>query len=206
MKSRPKNIDSAFESLELLAQERQTQYILFADLCGSTQYKKNLLKNGVSNSYWMLRQLIFLQETAKHFRTYKGVIIKTLGDGIMATFDYSEPPSDLIYASVELILFFRKSAFFCDNDKIEIKISLDFGETINGAIIDGLYDPVGLCVDRCARLNSKTGPSRVSFSSDFDSRIKLSDKTSIHSGIKKCNENRKELKGIGDTVFFELHV
>ena len=94
------------------------------------------------------------------------------------------------------------------------KIGLDYGETLNGAVIDGHYDPIGLCVDRCARLCSESQENGIAFSSDFNKKLKTSDKKGIHDGIESVKgiHGRIEsvqkitgkLKGLGKLAFYNI--
>lgn len=202
--SRLSHINEAYAALESFAQERQTQFIFIADLSGSTEYKCSIVQHGHSNNLWLMRQLVFLQQTADHIRNYNAKIIKTLGDGVMASFDFSESPTDIVCCGVELLMLFRKSKFFEGKDKIEARISLDYGETVNGGIIDNFYDPVGLCVDRCARLNGQAGPGEIALSSEFHSQMRAQDKGIIHPSIKVIKKFEADLKGIGKYIYYRV--
>jgi len=139
------------ELYEQLARESRFEYICFIDLCGSTSYKQKLIEAGVPTSTWFHRQLIFLQWSAEHFsRRGCGKVLKTIGDSLMLSFDFTESPETILFNCVELVYFFDLSRAFRAENAIQLKISLDFGETINGGVIADLYDPIGICVDRCA--------------------------------------------------------
>ena len=84
--------------------------------------------------------------------------------------------------------------------KIEAKASIDFGLCYDGSIDDsGRIDPIGTCVDRCARLNKQTGPGQIGVSADFKNR--LGSAVRSVEGIR-MKPARSELPGLGLTEYF----
>ncbi len=202
--SRLDNIRKLGEILESLSEDSHYVYILFVDLCNSTEFKQYVLGAGGSDSDWLTRQLIFLQLCARHIKASNGSIIKTLGDGLMATFDYSESAEDILHSCVEMVRVFDNLKTFKRRSKVEVRISLDYGETVNGAIIDRYYDPLGLCVDRCARLNSLAASHEITFSSEFNKQLQMKDKSTVHEMIKRVEHQREVLKGLGSISYYKV--
>ena len=122
----------------------------------------------------------------------------------MATFDYSESAEDILNSCIDMVKTFENLRTFTGKDKIELKISLDYGETINGAITEGSYDPLGLCVDRCSRLNSQVGPNEIAFSSEFNRKLNIKDKTSLHPMIEKVENLKESTKGLGTISYYKV--
>lgn len=202
--SRSENIRKLGALYEEFAKDSQEGFILFADLCGSTAYKQQLMDKGFPASIWLHRQLIFLQDVSDHLQNNGGKIIKTIGDAVMAWFDYSESAEEIICSCIELNILFGNLKAFRGDHKIEVKISLDYGETINGSVISGSFDPLGICIDRCARLNSKANAKEIVFSANFNDKLKINDKKNIHNGIKDIQQKRENIKGLGNLVYYKL--
>ena len=102
----------------------------------------------------------------------------------------------IIKCSIEIIQSFENLASYKGESKIESTISLDFGLTYNGSIIDSLeFDPMGQPVDRCARLNKIAEKNEIILSNPFYTRLKEKD-----SNIKNRYNMRKNfvmINGIG---------
>jgi len=203
---RRRRITGLAKSVEELLKGSSFQYILFADLCGSTEYKQHLIDEGRSDSYWVLRQLFFLQCAADHIETAGGSVVKTLGDSILATFDHTESAEDIVCSCVDMIHRFASGKSFRGKDEIEVKVSLDHGETVNGSLFADGYDPVGLCVDRCARLNALAGRREIVFSAEFNKKLHIKEKTDIHSAITQCVRDQQDIKGLGPTTYYRLNL
>jgi len=99
------NIEKVIDTLESFSHTNDL-YILFIDLCDSTELKQFCLDNEIPDNFWITRQIIFLSRTAKIIQRYHGTIIKTIGDEVMATFDYNYNPENLIKACVEVFQSF----------------------------------------------------------------------------------------------------
>lgn len=148
-------------------------FILFADLVASSEYKRRLFEAQEPDVYWISRQLIFLQRAAEIVESYDGTIVKTIGDEIMAMFRYDSVPSQVLKAGIEIVQGFENLKFYTGRSAIHAKISIDFGTTYDGRIVDGLpYDPVGSCVDRAARLEGAAKRDEIVVSQDFIDRLR----------------------------------
>ena len=74
----------------------QDAYILFVDMCDSTEFKQYCFQNEMPDSVWILRQLMFLERCSTIIKSYHGDIIKTIGDEVMATFYPTVDPISII--------------------------------------------------------------------------------------------------------------
>jgi class 3 adenylate cyclase len=203
--SRKSRIDKFLVLSEYLVSDTADLFILLADLVGSTEYKQSLLDSKAPDITWISRQLIFLQRAKEIIEKAGGIIIKTIGDEIMASFDPTSDPIKIINCSIEIIQSFENIKSFQGNSKIETKISLDVGLTYNGSITPNIkFDPIGLPVDRCARLNSEAEKDEIIFSEDFFNTICQRRKISTFRKKFHTKKIEKELKGIGQTTFFKI--
>lgn len=177
-------------------------FVLFVDLCGSTAYKQNH-----AELLWVTRQIIFLQRVADFVRKRHGIVVKTIGDELMAIFPTSIIPEDILKCAIEIVQGFENLKPFHGNEKIEAKVSIDFGPTFNGSIVNEVsYDPIGTPVDRCARLNSITKNNEITFSEDFMfTLLNKSSEAQLQSryGYEKRIE---DLKGIQNITVFYLKI
>jgi class 3 adenylate cyclase len=180
-------------------------FLLFADLAGSTEYKNNLREQGIPDILWVMRQLTFLQRAAEITSKHDGNVIKTIGDEIFVSFDVTTPPEKVLACGIEIIQAFGNIKSFSGNSKIEAKISIDFGLTYNGALSrTGLFDPIGLPVDRCARLNSQTVKNEISFSEDFLDVLATDGTRQMILDKYGANAFSEELKGLGSVNYWKI--
>jgi len=188
--------------LESLVGDPADVFILLVDLCGSTKFKQNCIVSGQPDMTWIFRQLFFLKRAAEIIGKHSGTVVKTIGDEIIAIFEATSDPETVLKCAIELLQAFQNQKIFRGPSKIEAKASIDFGETYNGEIVDKVrFDPIGLPVDRCARLNSIASPNEILLSVDFVELSKPMKKFKSKYGNKK---RRANLKGIGDTVYFSI--
>ena len=197
-------IESLAESLESLSAAFNL-FIIFVDLCNSTEIKQFCLEEQLPDSFWIARQKIFLGRTATVVRQYGGQIIKTIGDEIMGTFSTDTNPADILKCGIEVFQRFQGlKTYDKGRFKIRAKASLDIGTCYDGSIDDsGRPDPIGTCVDRCARLNKLASPGQIIMSKPFKERLGLSTKA-IH-GIQII-EQSQQLPGLGNTEFYIIDV
>ncbi|PKL16342.1 MAG: hypothetical protein CVV49_16730 [Spirochaetae bacterium HGW-Spirochaetae-5] len=198
------NIDRIIDSLESFSNTNDL-YIVFIDLCDSTDFKQFCLESDIPDNFWVTRQLIFLSRTAKIIKSHKGTVIKTIGDEVMATFDYNENPENIIKTCVEVFQSFDNLKMYNKGKfKIKCKASIDCGTCHNGQITDSIiFDPVGPCVDRCARISKNLNKNEIVCSSDFYDIIK---QNSIDIDIYRPEKQNEELKGLGYTEFYKLYI
>lgn len=181
-------------------------YITFVDLVGSTQYKSDLSESDQPDIHWITRQLIFLQRAADIISNHQGTVVKTIGDEVMGFFPFDQEPELVLKSAIEIIQAFENLKFYTGKSIIKVKVALDYGTTYNGNILNiPGFDPVGTCVDRCARMNSIAKKDEVLMSEDFYTRLTstTSGTQLVHNyGIEPSSDT--ELKGIGNAVVYRL--
>lgn len=195
-------VSNISETLEDFTENRDL-YILFIDLCNSTEFKQFCLESDIPDNIWIFRQYTFLSRTAKIVQRYGGTIIKTIGDEIMATFMVDKDPKDILYCCLEAFNIFNELKSY-DKGKfiIKLKASVDFGNCYNGSIINtAIFDPIGSCVDRCARISKYSESDAIVFSSIFHDILKEKNPDFNLSNIQECHE---ELKGLGLVKFYKM--
>lgn len=202
---RNKKIKQLTDLAEFIVKDSADLFLLFADLCGSTAYKDFCSKSQMPDFTWICRQLFFLKRSNDLITKFNGVTAKTNGDSLFAYFDATASPEEVLKCAVEIIQVFDGLILFQGQSKIEVKISLDFGPTYNGAVIDSkIYDPIGTAVDRCARLNSQALKNEILFSKDFLDNIGL--------GVKNIKSKynyrptKTNLKGLGEIEYYKILV
>lgn len=188
--------------LESIVGDTADVFILLVDLCGSTKFKQNCIISGWPDMIWIFRQLFFLRRAAEIIEKHSGTVVKTIGDEILAIFEATSDPEAILKCAIEILQAFQNLKTYRGPSRIEAKASIDFGETYNGAIVDTVrFDPIGIPVDRCARLNKLSNPNEIVFSADFLNLVKSIRSFKSKYGYKKHQE---DLKGIGDTVYFSV--
>lgn len=191
--------------IESIVGDSADVFILSVDLCDSTEYKQNCIDLKQPDFTWISRQLIFLQRASMIIEKHEGVVVKTIGDEILAFFEATTDPEVVLKCAIEIIQGYDNLNAFKGPSKIEAKASLDFGSTYNGSIVDSVeFDPIGLPVDRCARLNSLAKKNQILFSKDF---LAVAEEKSSAEELKAkyAYESYVEnLKGIGKTKYFSI--
>jgi class 3 adenylate cyclase len=190
------------DSLEELS-ESYDLYILFIDLCDSTEIKQFCLDSDIPDSIWIMRLKVFLSRTSKIIQQYSGAIIKTIGDEVMATFKVDTDPMTIfkcvfeVFQTFENLKSYNKGRF-----KIESKASIDFGTCYDGQLIKpGLIDPIGSCVDRCARMGKYAGRNEVVFSDDL---LEIMKERKIDLKKYTIESEKEEMKGLGIIQFHKI--
>jgi len=191
-------------NLEAFTESRDL-YILFIDLCDSTSFKQYCLEQKMPESVWIQRQMIFLSRAAYFVQRYSGTIIKTIGDELLATFDMTIDPLDIVNCCAESSNSFSNLRMYNKGKfRITTRSSIDFGECYNGQIIQpSIFDPIGTCVDRCARINKKIDPEHIGLSDDFHA-VLLQRHPDISFG--SSSERIEELRGLGQVVYFSIEL
>ena len=93
-------IQALTDSLEEFSESFDT-YVLFIDLCRSSEIKQHCLEKELPDSFWITGQKIFLGRTASIVHQYDGVVVKTIGDEIMATFAPDYEPDRIVRCCIE---------------------------------------------------------------------------------------------------------
>jgi len=199
--TRQSKIRKLEDSFQFLIGDSADVYILFADLCGSTAYKEKCVEQKQPEIYWIIRQIFFLSRVADGVKRNGGTVVKTVGDGLIATFPSTILPEDILRCGIDVLQSFGNLDAFHGDAKIEGRVSVDIGHTYNGSLTDtGPFDPVGTAVDRCARLNSIAKKNEIVFSQNFLAVLVT------HSSKRKLRARygyitrEEELKGLKRTV------
>jgi class 3 adenylate cyclase len=187
------------DSIEELSNPRDT-YVLFVDMCDSTEFKQDCIQSETPDSIWIVRQYVFLTRCARIIKLYKGQITKTIGDEVMATFSIDIDPIEVLKCVIDIFGSFDNiKAYNKGKYVIRSKASIDFGESYNGNLLDiEVFDPIGTCVDRCARISKYAGKNEVSISKDYFKLIEDKINTMGLIQIQKI----EELKGLGNVEFY----
>jgi class 3 adenylate cyclase len=202
---RQKTLKRLEEDFEYFVQDSRDIFILFADLCGSTEFKQNCNTHGFPEITWIGRQLLFLQRVAEHVNNYEGDVIKTVGDELIATFRVTTPPEIVLKCAIEIIQGFGNYKPYQGKSRLEAKVSIDFGPTYNGSLTDtGPYDPIGTPVDRCSRLNDVTKKNEITFSDDFLSAMLTTFTDDWLKGKYNYQTREENLKGLGNTIVHSI--
>jgi len=202
---RKRKIELLPQLFEAVIGESVNVFILFADLCGSTEYKSNCRALKQPDFIWISRQLLFLKRAAGIVKKHKGTVVKTIGDEILASFEAATDPLDVLRCAIEIIQGYENINVFEGPSKIEVKVSIDFGSTYHGAIVDrGPFDPIGLPVDRCARLNAIAKRNEILFSEEFLSVVASEPKRRKFMAKYGCQGQTTELRGIGQTRYYSI--
>jgi len=202
---RKQNVRLLPQIVESVVGDSADLFILFVDLCGSTEYKQTCMDLNQPDLTWIFRQLIFLQRATEIVKKHEGVVVKTIGDEIFAFFEATTNPEDVLKCAIEIIQSYGNLRAYKGDSKIEGKASIDFGATYNGSIVDAVeFDPIGLPVDRCARLNSFAKKNEIVFSEAF---LSLVAKKYPRNGFERkygCHTYSEDLKGVGRTRYFKI--
>lgn len=202
---RQRKIEMLPQLVESLVGDTADVFLLFVDLCGSTEYKMKCIAQGQPDLTWILRQLIFLQRAAEFVKKYNGTIVKTIGDELFAYFEATTEPEVVLKCAIEIVQGYENLKSYQGTSKLEAKVSLDVGLTYNGTILNSVpFDPIGSPVDRCARLNSIAKNNEIIFSEDFLASIET--KLSPQGFKSKYGYKiySKKLKGFGKIEFYSI--
>jgi class 3 adenylate cyclase len=202
---RRRKVELLPQLVESIVGETEDVFILFVDLCGSTEYKRNCITSKQPALTWILRQLIFLQRAAEIIKKHNGTVVKTIGDEILAVFPAVTSPPAVLKCAIEVVQGYANLKAFHGPSKIEVKASIDFGVTYNGSIVDSVkFDPIGLPVDRCARLNQTAKSNEILFSKDFFSVVRGRSSPKEFMAKYGCEIHTTDLKGIGRTKYYSM--
>lgn len=193
--------------VESLVGDAADVFLLLVDLCGSTEFKMSCIAQDQPDLTWIQRQLIFLQRAAVLVKQYEGVIVKTIGDELFAYFHVSSDPEEVLNCASEIIKGYDNLKAYKGKSKLEAKVSIDFGATYNGSILNSVpFDPIGFPVDRCARLNSIARNNEIVFSEDFLTSIEAKISSEELKSKYDYKTHVRNLKGFGKTKCYSIFV
>ena len=180
---------SAEENLEI-----RNLVFLFTDIKGSTKMYEQL---GDAKAYNLVRDhfKVLFQAVQNH----QGVVVKTIGDAVMASF---RRPLDGLEAALEVHETIEKIKVPGTEDSVVVKMGLHSGPAI-AVTLNQRFDYFGQTVNKAARIQGLAQDQEIYFSEsvfqDPSSRRALAERK---SAVKKW---RKKLKGIeGDQVVYSV--
>ncbi len=183
-------VEAAHKEAQAVAQHvGELQVIAFFDLSGSTRAK---LAHG--NAPASQAALAFTSVAASMSARFGGRVLKTLGDGALATF--SDPLAacraalNLRHATHELL-------------DLEMTAGLTSGRPLSIALAGDRYDVLGDAVDRAARIQSLALPGQVLIDSTLHSQVRA-DIAARPGWQVDPSPRRTHAKGIGPIDLFEL--
>ena len=202
---RVRKIEILADLSESIIRDSADVFLLFVDLCGSTEYKQHFISHGLPDTTWILRQLTFLQRVAKLITQYEGTVVKTIGDEVFGCFEATTDPDLVLKCAIEAIQSCKNLKTYSGKSRIDVKASIDVGLTYNGSLVDTTpFDPIGSPVDRCARLNSLAGRNELLLSDEFIATLKDFYAKSGKVLRFKVASQTSVLKGIGKTKYYRL--
>lgn len=160
--------------------------ILFTDIKGSTSLYERV---GDATAYRLIREHFDILFEIVH--KYNGIIIKTIGDAVMASF---KNPKDSALAAIEIRKSFKEFDTKLDSEKeILIKIGIHMGSTIM-VTLNKRIDYFGQTINVAARIQGEAKNNEILISekvfTDSDIKTLLKDRSII---VKK---KRVKLKGL----------
>lgn len=180
--------------------------ILFIDLQSSTQYKTT------HTFFESLRKILTHNTIVSDFiRKNNGVIIKWLGDGIMARFTEKDILKS-VKASVEIQRFFANyNNDKSKEDKIRTKIGASIGHCLEISSIQNMTgDLMGLPVDTASRIQTLAKPCQILIDYKLRKKIGVLQKNEkFHEKIKKLKISfsggkLRNLRGLGQVKISEI--
>jgi class 3 adenylate cyclase len=126
---------------------------------------------------------------------FTGRVVKSLGDGLLMTFDSS---IDAALTAVNAVYAMQHST------DLQTKVGLTTG-TVEHITIHGQPDIMGSAVDRCARLQALADPSEIIVDEAFYSSAQSL--VTSYRGLRLTGSQLGVLKGIGEVRYqrLELH-
>jgi class 3 adenylate cyclase len=183
-------VDAARKEAEDVAQHASSlQVIAFFDLSDSTRAKMT-----VGNAAASRAVLTFTSLASSITARFGGQVIKTLGDGVLATF--SDPLAacrtalNLRYATHELL-------------RLKMTAGLTSGRPLSVALDGHREDVLGDVVDRAARIQSLARPGQVLIDAALHSQIRA-DIAGQRGWKIDSAPRRTHAKGIGTIELFEV--
>jgi class 3 adenylate cyclase len=159
---------------------------LFTDLKGSTDLYDRV---GDGNAYFLVRQ--HFDTLTKVVTARSGVIVKTIGDAIMAAF---EKPQDGVAAAIEMV---EQIAAFNANisQKLNLKIGLHQGRSI-AVTLNERIDYFGQNVNIAARVQALADANEIYMSREVRDAPGVSDILKAHSVVS----DHVHVKGVSEKL------
>ena len=152
-------LSGLLESKEVSFAKSENYCILIIDIVGSTQITAKIYNSKKIGKFYST----FINEVARIVRAYNGVVIKTVGDGVISYFPgtsnsrAAEAFKDAVECSLEMISSrgaINLKLFKEDLPGISYRISLDYGRVeVASSETSTSWDLFGPTVNFCAKLN-----------------------------------------------------
>jgi hypothetical protein len=169
------------------------QNILFIDIVGSTEHYKNV---GDTEAFKTIRK--YFVKVSDISQLYRGVIVKTIGDAVMLSF---QNPVDALKCAIKLISVIDGS----DKDvPLACRISINRGSCL-AVNLNTFIDYFGQTVNVVSKLQKFTGAGEISLTESF------TDDASVNNYLKSKNYSfkniiRTEIKGAGEIIFRKIRI
>lgn len=161
--------------------------VLFTDITASTRMYEAL---GDVTAYNIVRDHFDI--LSEEIQNCEGIIIKTIGDSIMASFKSNSDAMKAIFQAKEKMKLYNEKKDLIQ--QVHLKIGIHRGPAILVNLNDRL-DYFGSTINKAARIQSLSNSGEVSFSEEIFSDPKI--KPILKSqGIKKLTKTQKNLKGL----------
>ena len=179
--------------------------MLFADLQGSTNYK-------ITHTFFeSLRKIMTHNSVVSDIiKKNRGIVIKWLGDGIMAKFSEKNTLSS-IKASVEIQRFFSEyNKDKARNDQINTKIGISVGRCLEiSGVGNSTNDLMGIPVDTSSRIQSIARPKQILIDNEMRKKISNLTKNVKMKQLKNLkisfsSPKLRNLRGIGPVKIIEV--
>ncbi|MCB1201796.1 MAG: adenylate/guanylate cyclase domain-containing protein [Leptospiraceae bacterium] len=131
------------------------QTIMFTDIVGSTRFYREKGDTGAFNA---VRQ--HFVETYRIVNQHKGVVVKSIGDSVMAAFSH---PLDALIASLDLQTRFEREL---KNSEIRLRISLHTGQVLAVNLDTGI-DYFGTTVNLAAKIQAVIGAAEIGVTREY---------------------------------------
>lgn len=166
-------LDSSINIENYFSNKKEVTGVLFADLVNSSKIKE---ENSFCEGLLVTR--IHNQIITKNIEKYKGVVVKYIGDCVMARFDYNnenEVNCDSINCAIRI-----QEELDAWNKKTKRKEPIQTTIGISAGVVADFYgnDPQGSDVDLAARLESQARPHEILISDGLYSLINAAQITS----------------------------
>lgn len=161
--------------------------IVFTDISASTQMYERL---GDARAYNIVRDHFEILISA--IEVHGGIIIKTIGDAVMASFIENAAAMRAIFAAQAQMQAYNEVKAI--DEKVRLKIGMHRGPAILVNLNDRL-DYFGSSVNKAARVQSAAGSDEVSLSREVVDDPKVQRELLQH-GIRRLKRVRRSLKGL----------
>ncbi|MCB1169602.1 MAG: adenylate/guanylate cyclase domain-containing protein [Leptospiraceae bacterium] len=172
--------------------------ILFTDITGSTRMYEKL---GDVQAYNIVRD--HFQILIQAIEGSGGIIIKTIGDAVMASFTRTEAALDSVFLSLERFKHYNENK---EGDRqVNLKVGIHEGPAILVNLNDRL-DYFGSTVNKAARIQSLAASQQIAFSEEVWQNQEIKKSLKKH-GARRLVRRQASLKGLSGShpvYFFSL--